>query len=233
MHRDLIDKINNAKTNDADMHILIDEYMPFIKSEIHKSKSSEKFEEDDLLSIAMLAFNESVKKYEEEKGNFISFSSRLIRLRLIDYYRSQAKFDSEVLDKKMSDDIGNSRVELGLNKKSLEEYSTSQINILRREEILEFKEELALFEIDFSKIQKSSPKKKELRRICFEIANYILDDSELYNRLLTKKTLDLERLCKTFKIHRKKIERARVYIIAIIIVLRSDYIFIKDYVNWR
>ncbi len=233
MHTGLIDKINNAKNSDDDMHILIEEYMPFIKSEVHKSKSFEKFEQDDLLSIAMLAFSESVKKYDEEKGNFISFSSRLIKLRLIDYYRSQAKFESEVLDKKTIDDMDNSGVQLGLNKKSIEEYSISQVNILRREEILDFKEELAHFDIDFSKIQKSSPKKKELRRICFDIANYILDDSELYNRLLTKKTLDLERLCEVFKVHRKKIERARVYIIAIIIVLRSDYIFIKDYVNWR
>jgi len=233
MHTDLIIKINNAKNNTDDMHVLIEEYMPFIKSEVYKSKSYDKFEIDDLLSIAMLAFSESVDKYDEEKGNFISFSSKIVNLRLIDYYRSQAKYDNEILDKNTGETSERSIVESGLDKKSIEEFSESELNLLRREEIMEFKEELTKFSIDFVKLKKSSPRKKELRNMCFEIADYIIENEELQNRLRTNRTLDLEKICGKFEVHRKKVERARSYIIAIVIILDRDYMFIRDYINWR
>ncbi|MGB3367490.1 MAG: sigma factor [Acidaminobacteraceae bacterium] len=233
MHTDLIVKINNAKNNTDDMNILIEEYMPFIKSELYKSKSYNKFEIDDLISIGMLAFSESVNKYDQEKGNFISFSSKILKLRVIDFYRSQAKYDNEILDKNWADSSELSIVESGLNKRSIEEFSESELNLLRREEIMEFKEELIKFSIDFVKLKKSSPRKKELRKMCFEIADYIIENEELQNKLKIKKTLDLEKICKKFEVHRKKIERARSYIIAIVIILDGDYMFIRDYINWR
>lgn len=233
MHIDIITKINNAKNNTDDMHVLIEEYMPFIKSEVYKSKSYDQFEIDDLLSVAMSAFDESVNKYDDEKGNFISFSSKIINLRLIDYFRSQAKYKNEILDKNTGDNSEKSIVESGLDKRSIEEFSASELNLLRREEIMEFKEELTKFSIDFVKLKKSSPKKKELRKMCFEIADYIRETEELQNRLRTKKTLDLEKICEKFKVHRKKVERTRSYIIAIVIILDGDYMFIRDYINWR
>lgn len=233
MHIDLIDKINNAKANEADMHMLIEEYMPFVKSEVHKSKSYDQFEFDDLLSVAMLAFKESVDKYDETRGNFISFSSRIIKLRLIDYYRAQSKYKNEVLDNAREENNENSLVESKLNIRSIEEFSKAELNILRREEILEFKEKLNNYNIDFSKLTKSSPKKKELRKMCFEIANYIVSDKELYERLHNKNTLDLEKISSVFKVNRKKVERARIYIIAIVIVVKENYVFILDYVDWR
>ena len=233
MHKDLIIKINNAKASESDMHILIEEYMPFIKSEVYKSKSYDQFEIDDLISIAMLAFKESADKYDEKKGNFISFSSKIIKLRLIDYYRSQSKYQNEVLDKNSDLKSENSLVDINLNKKSIEKFSDSELNMLRREEILEFRVKLTKLNIDFSKLKKSSPKKKELRKMCFDIADYIVCDIELYERLLTKNTLDLEKICSVFNVNRKKVERARIYIIAIVIILKEEYVFIRDYVDWR
>jgi len=230
---DLIIKINNAKNNTDDMHALIEEYMPFIKSEVYKSKSYKRFEIDDLLSVAMSAFDESINKYDDEKGNFISFSSKIINLRLIDYYRSQAKYKNEILDKNTDNNSEKSIVESRLDKRSIEEFSASELNLLRREEIMEFKEELTKFSIDFVKLKKSSPRKKELRKICFEIADYIRETEELQNRLKTKKTLDIEKICGKFKVHRKKVERTRSYIIAIVIILDGDYMFIRDYISWR
>lgn len=232
MHVDMIRKINNAKKNAEDMHVLIQEYMPFIKSEVYKSKSYEKYEIDDLISVGMLAFTESVNKYDGEKGNFISFSSKVINLRLIDYYRSQSKFDNELLLENISDDADKRSDESEFNKKSIDEFSKSELDLLRREEIIEFQSVIKNYGIDFSKLKKSTPKKKELRKMSFEIASYILANKDMYERLQTKKTLDLENICSNFDVNRKKVERARSYIIAIVIILSGDYTFIREYVNW-
>lgn len=233
MHEDLLVKLESAKIDDKKMHILIEEYMPFIKSEVYKSKSIDLFEVDDLISVAMSAFKESVDKYDENLGNFISFASRIINLRLIDYYRSHLKFKNEILDNVASSNTNKSIVELGLEKKSIDEFSQTEVNLLRREEILEFKEELLNFGIDLKKLEKSSSKKKEIRIRCYEIASFIINDDESYNKLLNRKIIETENICSNFDINKKKLERLRAYIIAIVIILKGDYIFIRDYVSWR
>lgn len=64
------------------------------KSFIYKSASSIcnrklSWENDDELSISMIAFNKSCDAYEDTKGNFYSFSRMVIRNSIYDYFRKR------------------------------------------------------------------------------------------------------------------------------------------------
>ena len=53
-------------------------------------------ESDDEWSIALLAFNDSIDRFDPEKGEFEGFASLVIRRRLYDYLRSEKRFSSEI-----------------------------------------------------------------------------------------------------------------------------------------
>lgn len=230
---DLILRIEKAKLDSDELERLIEDYMPFIKAEI--SKKEDKFIDDssDLKTIGMVAFKEAIEKYDADKGNFISFASRVISLRIIDHQRSENKFKREILSDHDGEDSKKNLVEEKLENASLEKYTESQINLLRREEIVEFSYELAKYEIDFSKLVKSSPKKKQLKDLYYQIAHFIAKDHDLYTKLSSNKTLSIEQIISEFNINRKKVERGRIYIIALVIIIKSDFTYIKDYLEWR
>jgi RNA polymerase sigma factor len=60
----------------------------------------------------------------------------------------------------------------------------------------------------------------------------LLSDVELIRHIKNKKTLPIIQIEKSLKIPRKKIDRGRKYIIAVLIICTGDYEFIKDYINW-
>ena len=51
---------------------------------------------DDEWSIALIAFSNAIDTYNESKGAFPSYAKLLIEHRLTDYFRSQARFSSEM-----------------------------------------------------------------------------------------------------------------------------------------
>ena len=75
---------------------LIEQYRPFILREAGIACRRYLTEEDDEWSIALAAFSQAVTEYTPDKGGFPAFARLVIRRRLIDYYRSQNKFEAEI-----------------------------------------------------------------------------------------------------------------------------------------
>ena len=88
----IIGQVYAAKENIEEADALIRQYMGFIKAETAKFLHRIPVEgQDDELSIAMIAFHESVLAYEKSRGNFLKFAARNIRNRLIDEYRKERR----------------------------------------------------------------------------------------------------------------------------------------------
>ena len=70
---------------------LIQSYVPFILR--IASQASRRYidrDRDDEFSVAMLAMNEAIDRFDDSrKMNFLGFAETIIRRRLIDYFRSQ------------------------------------------------------------------------------------------------------------------------------------------------
>jgi RNA polymerase sigma factor len=87
--------------------------------------------------------------------------------------------------------------------------------------------------LSFQELVKVSPSHEDSRQTAIQIAQIIVETDEFYEMLLTKKRLPMKELEELVNVSRKTIERHRKYIVAIVILLKSDLHYIKDYLKGR
>lgn len=231
--RSLEDRVVKAKKNKEELNKLIEEYKPFIASTVQKKVGKfVKYGSDDELSIGMMAFKEAVDCYDKNKGKFLSFARQVINLRIIDYYRKQERTKNEVYLQGINDEEDESTYDKS-SSKAIAQFKDKEINEMRRLEIIEYKKELQKWGIDFSQLVKASPKQEKTRNLYKKIAQLITQNEDILHNLVTTKKLPIKELQKIYPVHRKKLERGRIYIIALVIVLTGQFEYIKEYVEWR
>lgn len=229
----LEDRVEKAKKNTDEMNKLIEEYKPFIASTIQKRTGRFlEYGRDDELTIGMLAFKESIDSFDKSKGKFLSFAKHVINLRMIDYYRKTKREGNVISLESINQQDDERTVDIG-SKRSVDEYEKKKENEARKLEILQYKNELSDWQIEFSDLVKVSPKQEKLRSLYKDVARVIMENEELLNMLLDKKRLPIKEIENLTGIHRKKLERGRTYIISLIIVMKGDYPYLKEYTNWR
>jgi RNA polymerase sigma factor len=209
---------------------LIQQYKPFIIKTV--SNVCKRFirEEDDELSIGLIAFNEAIEKYAPHKGgSFISFAELLIKRRLIDYIRKEARVRDVVLH---TDEEDENAVQTYLDTKlSIDEFYKQIEQEQRREEIIHYQQVLKEFGIHFHDLVEQSPKHRDARINAINVAKLVVDNKELLKQLFQKKQLPIKQLENMAEVSRKTIERNRKYIIAVAVILAGDYVYLKDYIK--
>ena len=229
--KSLEEQVEKAKGDQEELNKLIEIYKPFIASTLHKKIG--KFLEygyDDELTIGMMAFKEAIEAYDKSKGKFLSFAKHVINLRSIDHYRKNERIKDKICLPVIieGEDKTGSNV---MDSKAIEEYKYEKENEMRKLEILEYRKELKKWGIEFSKLVQASPKHEKLKKLYKNVAQFIVEKPEILNRLISTKRLPIKKIEDNMFIHRKKLERGRVYIIALVIVLNGDYELIREYVN--
>jgi RNA polymerase sigma factor len=224
---DAIDQLSMAieasKTNDKALNELIEAYKPFIASELSKRLNRHvNPDSDEMMSIGMLAFVEAVRAYDLSKGSFLGLASRIIQQRVIDYYRKEGR-------RKTHNSFDETTLEL--QNKSMDIYYAQINRADMQHTINEFKEALALWQIDLLSLAKVSPKNDKRKELCKAMAKYIHEDSVLYEDIRQSQKLPIQLLAKKFGIQKKKIERSRQFIIACIIMMEDRYESLSDYVK--
>lgn len=215
-------KKDNNKIND-----FIDDYKPFIIAYCNKSlKRYIDINNDDEYSIALMAFYEAIKGYNIDKGSFLSYAQRVVKLRLIDYYRKNKK----ILMEKVIEYEGDNNDKL-ISNKSIENYKLEDISYLRRLEIEDFTNELIKYNITFKDLIKASPKWKSTRIQYNKILNYIIKNGEAIEEIIKNNRIPTTIIEENVQVPRKTIERSRRYIISVLIILLGDYQYIKEYIN--
>ncbi|MFE8703608.1 RNA polymerase sigma factor SigI [Cytobacillus sp. FJAT-54145] len=212
---------------------LIDSYKPFIAKAVSSVCKRYINETDDEFSIGLIAFNEAIQKYAPDKGNsLLSFAEVLIKRRVIDYIRTQAKHQNLSFDTNnqndSEDELPQSSIEANL---SIDDYRKKTEEELRRNEIMQFSQVLIDFDLSFQDLLQQSPKHADARKNAIEVANTLVHNDELRNILLEKKRLPIKQLEDQVDVSRKTIERNRKYIIAISLILIGDYLYLKDYIK--
>ena len=87
----IVKEVYAAKKDAQKADELIRAYIPYIRSETSKCISRLCTEQHDEFSIGMIAFHEAILGYEKEKGAFLSYAAMVIRSRLIDFQRREAR----------------------------------------------------------------------------------------------------------------------------------------------
>ncbi len=117
------------------------------------------------------------------------------------------------------------------NEKSIHTYQEKQRAASRKEELASYSELLAQFNLSFEDLTKSSPKHADARKTAFHIAQIVADHEEFYDYLIKNKRLPLKEIESLVDVSRKTLERHRKYIIAVVLLLNSDFSYLKDYVK--
>lgn len=226
------ERVESIKNDEYGINKFIEEYKPFIASCVEKTVGRYVvYGQDDELSIALIAFSEAIKAFDSSRGNFLSFAQNVIKRRIIDYYRKESKHSKTVFLSEYFKEDDDEEYDLTTDK-AIDDYSKEESSEYRRLEIEQLKKELEEWGISFFELPDVSPKHERTRRAYSDIIKFLLSDIELVSQIKIKKTLPIIQIEKSLRIPRKKIDRGRKYIIAVLIICTGDYEFIKDYINW-
>ncbi|MDF2523032.1 MAG: polymerase, sigma 28 subunit, SigI [Clostridiales bacterium] len=227
------ERVENIKNQENEINRLVEEYKPFIASSVQEMTGRYvRYGEDDELSIAMMAFVEAIKSYDSNKGNFLAFSKNVIKRRLIDYYRKENRHNNVISIHEYMQESEEDSQEADLTREeALRKYSEDEISEYRRLELEQLKKELSVWDISFFELVDVSPKAEKTRKAYGDILKYLLSQQDMIRLIKTKKYLPVAEIEKNTRIPRKTIERARKYILAVLIIYTGDYQYISDYIN--
>ena len=82
----------------------------------------------------------------------------------------------------------------------------------------------------FSELVDYGPKHILSKRLCKKLISVINQDKELISELVRTKKLPVKRIEITTGINRKKFERYRKYIIAVLVIKNGEYQLLKEYI---
>lgn len=220
-----IDIIKNGDSMEREM--LIKDYKPFIINIV--SKEIGRFVSDgdcDELSIGLMAFNEAIDRFSMGISNsFFSFAEKVIKSRLIDFYRKEKKnlntipisylnefYDDEEIEEKLFVDNSHS-----------DEQDVS-------EEMEDFIKSLKNFDITIEDLIESSPKHIDARKNAVKIASQMAKDEFLMKKIMNSQKIPTAEIEKNYCISRKVLHKNKKFIIAVCLILMSNNDIMKSYV---
>lgn len=207
------------------------EFISKNKSFIYKctytiSKRHLEWENDDELSIALIAFNKACDNYTEFKGNFYTYAKVIIRNALIDHFRKNK--NSPLLT--FGDDDYN--MEKLNNNNSISNFELKIENKNRADEIIELNKKLKEYKIDFQSLINNSPKHKDTRDNVLKLVLEICNNDEISNSILNNKRLPVKKICIYTGLNKKFVDKWRKYIIVLFIIFSNEnFLYIKSYLN--
>jgi len=224
----LEERVIKSKNNNSELNTLISDFKPFIASVVQKKVGRYlEYGADDELSVGLSAFMEAINSFDIKKGSFLSFSRLVINARVIDFLRKKSKLKTISIDENFHDE---NELSVILDKKSMEKYTLDSEEDSRKLEVIEYVSLLKNWNISFDELVRISPKKHTLRREYKKAARTIIDNGNILDEMMRTKRLPIGEIEKILKIHRKKLERGRIYIIAIVLAILSglSYLDIQE-----
>lgn len=221
---------NNAKDNPAAREKLI-ELSKFQIARIasHVAGRSLTWENDDELSVSLIAFNEAIDTFDSNAGkSFWGYAGLVIRHRLLDHFRREAGWKKTVTLTEEGDGINQAvldqEVEMAWQAMRQKEEALD-----RAEMVINFEKALQEFNISLKDLTKSSPKHQDTRANLLNVAKALTREQELVAKLLNSKQLPIKELMLMTGQSRKVLERGRRYLIALVLILsRPEFSPMKD-----
>lgn len=229
--RNIDENVLRAQKDLQYLEEFISEYEVFILHTAHKGAGQYITKRDDQWSVALSAFHEAINSYDFEKGAFLSFAETVIRRRLYDYSRKEARHGCEVLidsytiENDAEDE--NASVKYEVMAKTAENQESDA-----RLEIQMISETLAEYGITFMELVDVSPKAGKTKAVCGIAVRYLAKNAILLNEMKRTKTLPLKVLEKNLNLPRKVLERHRKYIIAGAEIISGDYPILSEYMRF-
>ena len=224
-----------ARLSKNEAERLIEDFKPFLLSRV--SRYSHHYGHDrreELYSAAMIAFYESIMSYNIDKGHFFSFANRVVCERIIDQVRRIYRQESNTVPLEEEDENQQSVVSSVVDEISIHRYEESVRQEQLVDEIEQFKSELSTWGITMETLSKQCPKHKVLRSEFKAAISKITKNQDIILTIQQKRYLPIKAIAEITGLPQKKLDRARSFIIASVIIKTGDYVHLSDYVeDWR
>ena len=203
-----------SSENTEQTNRLIEAYQPFVLNVITELKKSYvDVKNDEEFSVGLMAFYEALEKYNEVRGDFLSFARLVIQSRVKDYWAKKKE---------------NQTTELMEN--TIVEENFEERIILRRE-IEDFESVLKKFGLSFEQLAKNTPRHIETRERAKEIGKQAAKEDDLITHLYTKKRLPIAHISQRFKISRAIIKRSKMTITSTMIIIKENFSHIMEWIE--
>ncbi|MDA8210553.1 MAG: RNA polymerase sigma-I factor [Clostridia bacterium] len=173
---------------------------------------------DDELSIALIAFNEAIDGYDPREGMaFPTFARRVIHHRLVDYFRKEAKHRHiPLLTEEADEEFSTYDVE----------YAYQQYHEQQQQENFEavmehYIAELTHYGVTLDDLVKVSPKHRDSKETLVRVARALSGERALLETLTKQKLLPIKELELLTGVKRKVLERGRKYLIALTLIFSN------------
>jgi len=184
---------------------------------------------EEMLGSAMLAFYEAIGKYDPGKGHFLPFANVIVRERLIDYNRKELRRSVPTVPLEEDDNDGSAQSDV-MSELSFRAYEANRRQEVLVDEIEQFKAELDTWGLTFSALVEQSPKHDKLREEYKLIISGILRAPDIIQTIQIKRYFPIKAIGEVTGTNKKKLERARNFILASLIIKLGDYDLLSDYV---
>ena len=219
----LENRVVSAKNSKSMRNEIIAEYINFILSQASKTLKRHVTVDDDVFSVAMIAFDEAIINFNSRKGSFLSFASWVIKNRIIDHMRKESKHLKSLPFSSLSyDDTEGEEFTFDTEDRK---HALTDIAL----EVRFLTHELEKYGISLEDVGKSAPVFSVTRRECSKLIEYIMKNKDLSEHIKTKKTIPVKRLIGETNVSEKLLERHRKYIIASVIILSGEYEYIVKF----
>ena len=221
-----------AGKSEEEAEKLIVEFTPYLRGRVSRySAKYDEYQRDALFSTAMSAFYEAVSKFDAEKGRFFPFADHVIRMRLIDNIREITRHEGKTVSLDDNKDEGESAGAAAINMISMRNYEAERRREQIADEIEQFNSEIALWGITMEALVKASPKHKELRKTYYEVINAVAQNPDIMQTINLKRYFPIKEISKITGLPQKKLERARTFILATLIIKTGDFEFLSAYIQ--
>lgn len=201
----------------------------------HASRTCGRFitKSDDEWSIALLAFNKAIDTYSPDKGDYAGYSKVLIERALIDYHRSEKKYESDVLySTDMLEGEEYNAVSDALSKESISSEEKRQVRVGIQDEIEEVNNILKKYGYTFYDVAACSPKTDKTREECGKAIAYILYDSKMLDSVINNGKIPITQLGRKTSVSPFMLDRHRKYLIMAVVILNGDYPMLSEYLRY-
>lgn len=179
------------------------------------------WENDDELSISLLAFDEAIGTYKPSSGKeFRSYARMVIKNRLIDYFRKEARHRYLPLEGPAEDsgEVRQWEVEAAWR-----QFQEDQLAQERADEMARFEKVLKDFGLSLRGLERACPNHRDTRETLVGIARFLAGRQDLAAYVNRYRQLPLKELSRATGVSRKVLKHGRRYILAIFLLIsRND-----------
>ena len=237
----LNERVKQAVTDENVLADLVREHKGFLLSIAARTAGHYVSESDDLWSAALIAFDEAVRTYAPDKGNFRSFAAVVVRRRLLDMLKKENRnaevipVAPDLMDGSAREDTAEMAIGLEIAKKEAEmderQRQEEADSHAMKDEIDAVQKQLSQYGFSFYDLIKVSPKTEKTRTACARAAAVLVQNPALLQQMRTKRSLPAHDLTAAGGVSAKILDRHRKYIIAAAEITAGNYPGLGSYMH--